>query len=218
MAWTPEDDKRIIEMFKNKASVIKNSDEFYKIKNDIASFFILKNKSAFEACVNSWYKMYFVDHSDGESKLYENLLTAIDQYNLDKAKGKFSSFFWLVNNRRIGCLLTKRNAQKRLPYIKINGKSHFLESVSLDRPIKSNDDELNTALGSKDTTEDQLHFKLLYDKLQKNLSNTQRHILARLLQGKSCKEIATILETHIPTIYKLKQKIKQENQEILNDL
>jgi len=196
MSLTKDNELKVQNLFRTKRNYIKESEEYLDIRNNIAKFLLAALRSDIQSCIHFWHSRYNIDMSEGESLVYENLLQAIDCYQVDRGKCKFSSFFWTVNSCLFKNYLTRIYAQKRAPQVTVDGKRDLQPIYSMSQEIFQDNDNvtLEDTIQDRFCLEDYLHNKLLLEKIYKQVSPKHKRVLKRLFFGRTYNEIGKVLD------------------------
>ena len=165
----------------------------------------------YKELVRSRSQFYFIIGADGDDVVQEGMIglfKAIQSYSTDKA-ASFRTFAELCVNRQI---ITAIKTASRLKHGPLN------DSVSLNDPV--NEEEQGTTLGeilhagSDVDPEEELLMKDLMDSINSNEQNMfsafEMQVWNEYLRGRSCREIAQILEKSPKAVDNAIQRTKKK--------
>lgn len=164
-------------------------------------------------------RTYFLIGADKEDLIQEGMIglyKAIMDYN-PNANSAFKSFAELCITRQIITAVKKATRQKHTP---------LNSYISLNTPIFENDDERilieafahRKMLSPEEIILDRERYKSIGDKLPKILSNFERKVLNKYLEGKRYTEIAEEFGKSDKSIDNALQRIKKKIEKyIIND-
>lgn len=165
----------------------------------------------YKELVNIKVSKYFIIGAEKEDIIQEGLIglyKAIKSYKSDK-QNSFKSFANMCIERQLITAIKASNRQKHIPlnsYLSLNNSAFENEE----------DTELIEIFNSK-TAEDPLdtitkkeYYKSIEEAIDKNLSNFEKQVLNRYLQGESYIDIATKLDTPVKSIDNAIQRIRKK--------
>lgn len=149
--------------------------------------------------IYSYAKQYNLDLEEWYGVLALSLCYAA--YKFDENTAKFSTFYYVVANSRVGCVIRDRKAMKRVP----DGIC-----ISIEEPL--NDSDLTLADTIKDN-QSSVYNKLEIREVFDNLENLDKRIILMRLCGMTQKKISSSLGISQSTISRrliaIKDKLKQ---------
>ena len=185
-----------------------------------------KNEEALEILIDRYKELvnmkvskYFIIGAEREDIIQEGLIglyKAVKNFELDK-QNSFKSFANLCIERQLITAIKTSNRQKHIP---------LNSSVSLNTTVYDDDDDtLLIELFNSKTAEDPLdtitkkeYYKLIGNKIDENLSDFEKKVLARFAAGDSYVKIAEKLETPVKSIDNAMQRIrKKASKNIINE-
>ena len=185
-----------------------------------------KNEEALEVLLDRYKELvnmkvskYFIIGAEKEDIVQEGLIglyKAVKNFELDK-QNSFKSFANLCIERQLITAIKTSNRQKHIP---------LNSSVSLNTTVYDNDDDTSLIeLFNSKTVEDPLdtitkkeYYKLIGNKIDKNLSDFEKKVLSRFAQGDSYVKIAERLDAPVKSIDNAIQRIrKKASKNIVNE-
>lgn len=173
----------------------------------------------YKELVNMKVSKYFIIGAEREDIVQEGLIglyKAIKNFELDK-QNSFKSFANLCIERQLITAIKTSNRQKHIP---------LNSSVSLNTTVFDNDDDTSlmelfnskTAEDPLDTITKKEYYKIIGDKIDENLSDFEKKVLARFAAGDSYVKIAERLEAPVKSVDNAIQRIrKKANKNIINN-
>ena len=213
---------------------MSNGKAAYLIKNNLESkdddeLVMLareKNEQALEILIDRYKELvnmkvskYFIIGAEKEDIVQEGLIglyKAIKNFELNK-QNSFKSFANLCIERQLITAIKTSNRQKHIP---------LNSSVSLNTTVYDNDDDISlmelfiskTAEDPLDTITKKEYYKIIGNKIDKNLSEFEKKVLARFAAGDSYVKIAEKLETPVKSVDNAIQRIrKKATKNIMNE-
>ena len=205
----------------NNFSQIKDEDLIELVKSG--------DKSALEHLINRYKDLvnmkvskYFIIGAEREDIVQEGLIglyKAIKSYQPDK-QNSFKSFAGICVERQLITAIKTSNRQKHIP---------LNSYISLNKDAYDNDDEgSNTDLMEvldANVIEDPLdmitkkeYYQIVENAIDKSLSDFEKKVLSRYIQGESYIEISQRLDTPVKSIDNAIQRIRKKAiKEMLND-
>ena len=169
--------------------------------------------------VNLKVGKYFIIGAEKEDIIQEGMIglyKAVKNYEADK-QNSFKSFANLCIERQLITAIKTSNRQKHIP---------LNSSLSLNMPVYENDDNnvpLIEFFDSK-TTEDPLdtitkkeYYKLIGNKINKNLSTFEKKVLTKFAEGESYVKIAEELDAPVKSIDNAIQRIRKKANKNITD-
>lgn len=163
---------------------------------------------------------YFIIGAEREDIVQEGMIglyKAIQSYEEDK-QNSFKSFANLCIERQLITAIKTSNRQKHMP---------LNSSLSLSTPVYENNDDdvpLMELFNSKiaedplDTITKKEYYKIIGNKIDKNLSDFEKQVLTRYAAGDSYVKIAEKLDTPVKAIDNAIQRIrKKASKNIMNE-
>ncbi len=165
----------------------------------------------YKELVNMKVSKYFIIGAEKEDIVQEGMIglyKAIKSYSNDK-KNSFKSFANMCIERQLITAIKTSNRQKHMPlnsYLSLNNSAYDNDE----------DTELIEVFNSK-TVEDPLetitkkeYYESIEDAIDKNLSDFEKQVLDRYIQGESYVDIATKLNTPVKSIDNAIQRIRKK--------
>lgn len=185
-----------------------------------------KNEDAIETLLDRYKELvnmkvskYFIIGAEREDIVQEGLIglyKAVKNFELDK-QNSFKSFANLCIERQLITAIKTSNRQKHIP---------LNSSVSLNTTVYDNDDDTSlmelfnskTAEDPLDTITKKEYYKIIGNKIDENLSDFEKKVLARFAAGDSYVKIAERLEAPVKSVDNAIQRIrKKANKNIINN-
>ena len=183
------------------------------------------NNEALETLINKYKELvnmkvgkYFIIGAEKEDIYQEGMIglyKAIKSFDVEK-QNSFKTFANLCIERQLITAIKSSNRQKHMPlnsYLSLNGAAY--------------DDENDTSLleiFNSHTVEDPLetltkkeYFKSVEDKIEENLSEFEKQVLDRYMQGESYVQIAEKLDTPVKSIDNAIQRIRKKAIKSINE-
>lgn len=166
-------DEKILELVKAHKALKANSAEALQHR-DLIFKTILETPDIKKALRNNtWFRSFNGDTGECVSTIYLGILKAIDQFDLKKRSGKFSSFLWTIINRELADHFAHRFGRK--------GQKKQVESSIEDSELKSIEmaEDLENMIGNRYMVEDILAHS----------TPDEKAVLERILKGYNYAEI-----------------------------
>ncbi len=191
-----------------------SDDELLKLINkkdtDALDFLICKYKDL----VNSKVNKYFIIGAEKEDIVQEGLIglyKAIKDYNPDK-QNSFKSFANLCIERQLITAIKSSNRQKHMPlnsYLSLNMTAFENEDGNNDTPIV--DVLENTVIEDPlDTITKKEYFSSVENVIDSSLSDFEKKVLNRYVQGESYVKIAERLDAPVKSVDNAIQRIRKK--------
>ena len=173
----------------------------------------------YKELVNMKVSKYFIIGAEREDIVQEGMIglyKAVKNFELDK-QNSFKSFANLCIERQLITAIKTSNRQKHIP---------LNSSVSLNTTVYDNDDDTSlmelfnskTAEDPLDTVTKKEYYKLIGNKIDKNLSDFEKKVLSRFAAGDSYIKIAEKLDAPVKSIDNAIQRIrKKASKNIINE-
>lgn len=207
-----------------KANVFYSTDnKDYDNMTDEDLVIIIKSgdKSAFEYLLNKYKELvnikvskYYIVGAEKDDIVQEGLIglfKAIKSYKSDM-KNSFKSFANMCIERQLITAIKSSNRQKHMPlnsYLSLNISAYDEEDGKSDTPLI---DVFNTALieDPLDTITKKEYYKNIEETIDKSLSDFEKKVLNKYINGKSYIEIAEDLDTPVKSIDNAIQRIRKK--------
>ena len=179
------------------------------------------DKSAFEYLLNKYKELvnikvskYYIVGAEKDDIIQEGLIglfKAIKSYKSDM-KNSFKSFANMCIERQLITAIKSSNRQKHMPlnsYLSLNISAYDEEDGKSDTPLI---DVFNTALieDPLDTITKKEYYKNIEETIDKSLSDFEKKVLNKYINGKSYIEIAEDLDTPVKSIDNAIQRIRKK--------
>ena len=207
-----------------KANVFYSTDnKDYDNMTDEDLVIIIKSgdKSAFEYLLNKYKELvnikvskYYIVGAEKDDIVQEGLIglfKAIKSYKSDM-KNSFKSFANMCIERQLITAIKSSNRQKHMPlnsYLSLNISAYDEEDGKSDTPLI---DVFNTTLieDPLDTITKKEYYKNIEETIDKSLSDFEKKVLNKYINGKSYIEIAEDLDTPVKSIDNAIQRIRKK--------
>ena len=181
-----------------------------RLGDDEALTYILEK---YKDLVNAKVGKYFIIGAEREDTIQEGMIglfKAIKCFDPDK-QNSFKSFANICIERQLITTIKTSNRQKHMPlnsYLSLNTSAYENnddDSIELLETFNSNtiEDPLETIMKQEEYTE-------VEKAVNKNLSNFERQVLTRFLNGESYNKIAEKLETPVKSVDNAIQRIRKK--------
>ena len=181
-----------------------------RLGDDEALTYILEK---YKDLVNAKVGKYFIIGAEREDTIQEGMIglfKAIKCFDPDK-QNSFKSFANICIERQLITAIKTSNRQKHMPlnsYLSLNTSAYENnddDSIELLETFNSNtiEDPLETIMKQEEYTE-------VEKAVNKNLSNFERQVLTRFLNGESYNKIAEKLETPVKSVDNAIQRIRKK--------
>lgn len=181
-----------------------------RLGDDEALTYILEK---YKDLVNAKVGKYFIIGAEREDTIQEGMIglfKAIKCFEPDK-QNSFKSFANICIERQLITAIKTSNRQKHMPlnsYLSLNTSAYENnddDSIELLETFNSNtiEDPLETIMKQEEYTE-------VEKAVNKNLSNFERQVLTRFLNGESYNKIAEKLETPVKSVDNAIQRIRKK--------
>ena len=202
---------------------IRDSNKDYDNIKDEDLIEIIKSgdKNAFEYLINKYKELvnikvskYFIIGAERDDIVQEGLIglfKAIKSYKSDM-KNSFKSFANMCIERQLITAIKSSNRQKHMPlnsYLSLNISAYDEEDGKSDTSLI---DIFNTTLieDPLDTITKKEYYKNIEDTIDKSLSDFEKKVLSKYINGKSYLEIAEDLDTPVKSIDNAIQRIRKK--------
>ena len=207
-----------------KANVFYSTDnkDYDNIKDeDLIEIIKSGDKNAFEYLINKYKELvnikvskYFIIGAERDDIVQEGLIglfKAIKSYKSDM-KNSFKSFANMCIERQLITAIKSSNRQKHMPlnsYLSLNISAYDEEDGKSDTSLI---DIFNTTLieDPLDTITKKEYYKNIEDTIDKSLSDFEKKVLSKYINGKSYLEIAEDLDTPVKSIDNAIQRIRKK--------
>ena len=207
-----------------KANVFYSTDnkDYDNIKDeDLIEIIKSGDKNAFEYLINKYKELvnikvskYFLIGAERDDIVQEGLIglfKAIKSYKSDM-KNSFKSFANMCIERQLITAIKSSNRQKHMPlnsYLSLNISAYDEEDGKSDTSLI---DIFNTTLieDPLDTITKKEYYKNIEDTIDKSLSDFEKKVLNKYINGKSYLEIAEDLDTPVKSIDNAIQRIRKK--------
>ena len=192
---------------------VKDEDLIEIIKSgDKQAFEYLINK--YKELVNMKVSKYYIVGAERDDIVQEGLIglfKAIKSYKSDM-KNSFKSFANMCIERQLITAIKSSNRQKHMPlnsYLSLNISAYDEEDGKSDTSLI---DIFNTTLieDPLDTITKKEYYKNIEDTIDKSLSDFEKKVLNKYINGKSYLEIAEDLDTPVKSIDNAIQRIRKK--------
>lgn len=167
----------------------------------------------YKPLVNNKVGKYFIIGAEKEDIIQEGMIglyKAIKSFDQEK-QNKFKTFANICIERQLITAIKTSNRQKHMPlnsYLSLNTSAYENnddDSIELLETFNSNtiEDPLETIMKQEEYTE-------VEKAVNKNLSNFERQVLTRFLNGESYNKIAEKLETPVKSVDNAIQRIRKK--------
>lgn len=211
---------------------MKESNMFYSLNNnykqmsdeDLVNSYKSGDKNALEYLINKYKELvnmkvskYFIIGAEKEDIVQEGLIglyKAIKSYSADK-QNSFKTFANMCIERQLITAIKSSNRQKHMPlnsYLSLNESAYENdEETSLFDTFDSHqiEDPLETITKKE-------YYKSVEIAIDKSLSNFEKKVLNRYMQGESYIQIAEKLDTPVKSIDNAIQRIRKKATTNLN--
>lgn len=207
-----------------KANVFYSTDnkDYDNIKDeDLIEIIKSGDKNAFEYLINKYKELvnikvskYFIIGAERDDIVQEGLIglfKAIKSYKSDM-KNSFKSFANMCIERQLITAIKSSNRQKHMPlnsYLSLNISAYDEEDGKSDTSLI---DIFNTTLieDPLDTITKKEYYQNIEDTIDKSLSDFEKKVLNKYINGKSYLEIAEDLDTPVKSIDNAIQRIRKK--------
>ena len=207
-----------------KANVFYSTDnkDYDNMKDeDLVKIIKSGDKSAFEYLLNKYKELvnikvskYYIVGAEKDDIVQEGLIglfKAIKSYKSDM-KNSFKSFANMCIERQLITAIKSTNRQKHMPlnsYLSLNISAYDEEDGKSDTPLI---DVFNTTLieDPLDTITKKEYYKNIEETIDKSLSDFEKKVLNKYINGKSYIEIAEDLDTPVKSIDNAIQRIRKK--------
>lgn len=181
--------------------------------NEALEFIITKYKEL----VNMKVSKYFIIGAEREDIIQEGLIglfKAIKGYEGDK-QNSFKTFANLCIERQLITAIKTSNRQKHMPlnsYLSLNLQAYEEDDTTLVEIVKNSllEDPL-------DTIAKQEYYKDVQLQVSKNLSDFEKQVLGRYIEGESYVTIAEKLEAPVKSVDNAIQRIRKKAMKSINE-
>ena len=213
-------------MAERKLAYYTENDLINKTDNELVASAKNGNEDALECLLNRYKDLvnlkvgkYFIIGAEKEDIIQEGMIglfKAIRNYE-DNKQNSFKSFANLCIERQLITAIKTSNRQKHIP---------LNSSLSLNLPAYEDDEDssLMDFFNSKiaedplDTITKKEYYKLVGNKIDKNLSSFEKKVLSRYAAGESYVKIAEKLDAPVKSIDNAIQRIrKKASKNIINE-
>lgn len=185
------------------------------------------DKSAFEYLLNKYKELvnikvskYYIVGAEKDDIIQEGLIglfKAIKSYKSDM-KNSFKSFANMCIERQLITAIKSSNRQKHMPlnsYLSLNVSAYDEEDGKSDTPLI---DVFNTTLieDPLDTITKKEYYQNIEKTIDKSLSDFEKKVLNKYINGKSYIEIAEDLDTPVKSVDNAIQRIRKKAIKGLN--
>ena len=209
---------------------MENANAFYSTDNkdydnikdeDLIEIIKSGDKQAFEYLLNKYKELvnvkvskYFIIGAERDDIVQEGLIglfKAIKDYKPDM-KNSFKSFANMCIERQLITAIKTSNRQKHIPlnsYLSLNMSAYDEEEGESDSALI---DVFNTTLieDPLDTITKKEYFQNVENTIEKSLSDFEKKVLNKFINGKSYVEIAQELDTPVKSIDNAIQRIRKK--------
>ena len=207
-----------------KANVFYSTDnkDYDNIKDeDLIEIIKSGDKNAFEYLINKYKELvnikvskYFIIGAERDDIVQEGLIglfKAIKSYKSDM-KNSFKSFANMCIERQLITAIKSSNRQKHMPlnsYLSLNISAYDEEEGKSDTSLI---DIFNTTLieDPLDTITKKEYYQNIENAIDKSLSDFEKKVLTKYINGKSYLEIAEDLDTPVKSIDNAIQRIRKK--------
>ena len=180
-----------------------------------------EDKSAFEYLLNKYKELvnikvskYYIVGAEKDDIIQEGLIglfKAIKSYKSDM-KNSFKSFANMCIERQLITAIKSSNRQKHMPlnsYLSLNVSAYDEEDGKSDTPLI---DVFNTTLieDPLDTITKKEYYQNIEKTIDKSLSDFEKKVLNKYINGKSYIEIAEDLDTPVKSVDNAIQRIRKK--------
>ncbi len=210
-----------------KVLYLKNKDYDNMKDEDLIEIIRLGDESAFDYLINKYRELvnikvskYYIIGAERDDIVQEGLIglfKAIKSYKSDM-KNSFKSFANMCIERQLITAIKTSNRQKHMPlnsYLSLNISAYDEEESESDTSLM---DVIDTRL-----TEDPLdmltkkeYYQTIEDTIDKSLSDFEKKVLNKYINGKSYVQIAQDLDTPVKSIDNAIQRIRKKAIKGLN--
>ena len=204
-----------------KVLYLKNKD-YDNIKDeDLIEIIRLGDESAFDYLINKYRELvnikvskYYIIGAERDDIVQEGLIglfKAIKSYKSDM-KNSFKSFANMCIERQLITAIKSSNRQKHMPlnsYLSLNVSAYDEEDGKSDTPLI---DVFNTTLieDPLDTITKKEYYQNIEKTIDKTLSDFEKKVLNKYINGKSYIEIAEDLDTPVKSVDNAIQRIRKK--------
>ena len=209
---------------------MEKADVFYSTDNidydnmtdeDLVEITKSGDKSAFEYLLNKYKELvnikvskYYIVGAEKDDIIQEGLIglfKAIKSYKSDM-KNSFKSFANMCIERQLITAIKSSNRQKHMPlnsYLSLNVSAYDEEDGKSDTPLI---DVFNTTLieDPLDTITKKEYYQNIEKTIDKSLSDFEKKVLNKYINGKSYIEIAEDLDTPVKSVDNAIQRIRKK--------
>lgn len=165
----------------------------------------------YKELVNIKVSKYFIIGAEKEDIIQEGMIglyKAIKSYNDDK-QNSFKSFANMCIERQLITAIKTSNRQKHMPlnsYLSLNNSAYNNEEDTELIEVFNN----RTVEDPLDTITKKEYYESIENAIDKNLSDFEKQVLNRFIQGESYVDIATKLNTPVKSIDNAIQRIRKK--------
>ena len=209
-----------------ESNMFYSLNENYKIMSDEDLIDVIKSgdKNALEYLINKYKELvnmkvskYFIIGAEKEDIVQEGLIglyKAVKSFSPDK-QNSFKTFANMCIERQLITAIKSSNRQKHMPlnsYLSLNASAYENdEETSLFDTYDSHQIE-----DPLDTITKQEYYKSVETAIDKSLSNFEKQVLNRYMQGESYVQIAQKLDTPVKSVDNAIQRIRKKAATNLN--
>lgn len=209
-----------------ESNMFYSLNENYKTMSDEDLIDVIKSgdKNALEYLINKYKELvnmkvskYFIIGAEKEDIVQEGLIglyKAVKSYSPDK-QNSFKTFANMCIERQLITAIKSSNRQKHMPlnsYLSLNASAYENdEETSLFDTYDSHQIE-----DPLDTITKQEYYKSVETAIDKSLSNFEKQVLNRYMQGESYIQIAQKLDTPVKSVDNAIQRIRKKAATNLN--
>ena len=204
-----------------KVLYLKNKDYDNMKDEDLIEIIRLGDESAFDYLINKYRELvnikvskYYIIGAERDDIVQEGLIglfKAIKSYKSDM-KNSFKSFANMCIERQLITAIKSSNRQKHMPlnsYLSLNVSAYDEEDGKSDTPLI---DVFNTTLieDPLDTITKKEYYQNIEKTIDKTLSDFEKKVLNKYINGKSYIEIAEDLDTPVKSVDNAIQRIRKK--------
>ena len=172
--------------------------------------------------VNMKVSKYYINGAEKDDIIQEGLIglyKAVKNYNSDK-ENSFKSFANLCIERQIITYVKGANRQKHIPlnsYISLNNTSYQNEDGEEDNQLidifnaNTIDDPLEIIAKNE-------YYELMEKAINNSLSDFEKEVLNRYMEGKSYEEIAKSLNSQVKSVDNAIQRIRKKTSKTIDNM
>lgn len=163
---------------------------------------------------------FFINGAEKEDIVQEariGLYKAIKSFDLEKQSSSFKTFANLCVERQLITAIKSSNRQKHIPL----NSSFSLNTSAYDE----NDDTSVLDILDTHTVEDPLeiitkkeYYELIENRIDENLSDFEKKVLEKYIQGESYIDIATKLDTPVKSVDNAIQRIRKKAMKCIDEI